>query len=535
MSIIWKSASEASTQKDAPGLVLNPNPPESHCPFLDLAMKLPALLMVLWLPKLKAQICHLSTLNQNLPVRYLHIQLTDGSGGNITESRGPLIATVRGEPSGECRFWKEVVDRFDGSYILRIRLLCVCDRLDIEVTDQEGNMLCHSPDVAGNGGERAQLPENCHCPTDTLEDWFESNNCSQFSYTQLEKDLEQWKEIDFPQVIQGVEESWGHPSRRLSASLCHYRILGNEIYRKCYGEYVGFRMFTDELLQSLSRKMTLPNTEFIMNLGDWPLQSLSPEGVPVVSWCGSTDSMDIVWPTYELTQAVLGALQSVTLDIHTVRGKKGTKWSEKKSTAVFRGRDSNELRLAVAKLVERRPDLVSGGITRYFFFDKSKNPSTVNHTKFHEFFKHKYVISIDGTVAAYRFPLLLSGDSVILKSDSRYYEHFYADLKPHIHYVPFKSVQDLEGIIQDLEANPDKAKKIISNANQFVQDHLQPLNIFCYHAKFFREYSKRITSSFVPVDGMEKVGRFSERVPEVRNCRCSSLNQDGHQRSRDEF
>lgn len=35
------------------------------------------------------------------------------------------------------------------------------------------------------------------------------------------------------------------------------------------------------------RKMYLPNTEFIFNLGDWPLVKTGSYPVPIISWCGS--------------------------------------------------------------------------------------------------------------------------------------------------------------------------------------------------------------------------------------------------------
>ena len=53
-------------------------------------------------------------------------------------------------------------------------------------------------------------------------------------------------------------------------------------------------------------------------------------------------------------------------------------------------------------------------------------------------FQYKYQLNIDGTVAAYRFPYLLVGDSLVFKQDSSYYEHFYKDLIPGKHFVPFK-------------------------------------------------------------------------------------------------
>lgn len=45
---------------------------------------------------------------------------------------------------------------------------------------------------------------------------------------------------------------------------------------------------------------------------------------------------------------------------------------------------------------------------------------------------------MDGTVAAYRLPYLLAGNSLVLKQDSPFYEHFYKKLIPNHHYIPFK-------------------------------------------------------------------------------------------------
>ena len=59
---------------------------------------------------------------------------------------------------------------------------------------------------------------------------------------------------------------------------------------------------------------------------------------------------------------------------------------------------------------------------------------------------------MDGTVAAYRFPYLLAGNSVVLKQESPYYEHFYIDLKPWVHYVPIqRNLQDVEDVIRHLK------------------------------------------------------------------------------------
>ena len=55
-------------------------------------------------------------------------------------------------------------------------------------------------------------------------------------------------------------------------------------------------------------QVTLPDVEFFANLGDWPLEKNLKDPLPVISWCGSEETADIIWPTYDLTQSTLEAL-----------------------------------------------------------------------------------------------------------------------------------------------------------------------------------------------------------------------------------
>lgn len=74
--------------------------------------------------------------------------------------------------------------------------------------------------------------------------------------------------------------------------------------------------------------------------------------------------------------------------------------------------------------------------------------------------QHKYQINIDGTVAAYRLPYLLVGDSVVLKQDSIYYEHFYNELQPWKHYIPVKS--NLSDLLEKLKWAKDHDEEVRS-------------------------------------------------------------------------
>lgn len=166
--------------------------------------------------------------------------------------------------------------------------------------------------------------ENCHCPEKDLVKWYTSMQCNE-TYTQIEADMRRFAGVKFnmDELKNTITEKYNQP---LAQSYCNYVVLNNrvtlirirvnglliinnwkfglKIYRKCYGKYVGFSKFTDEVLLSLVRKVKLPDVEFFMNLGDYPLNEPGDQ-LPIVSWCGSKKSNDFVLPTYDLTESTL--------------------------------------------------------------------------------------------------------------------------------------------------------------------------------------------------------------------------------------
>lgn len=60
----------------------------------------------------------------------------------------------------------------------------------------------------------------------------------------------------------------------------------------------GFKKFLDDMLHSLSRKVKLPDAEFLLNLGDWPQvrrhddEGTSQPARPVFAWCVVTVVVD---------------------------------------------------------------------------------------------------------------------------------------------------------------------------------------------------------------------------------------------------
>uniref|UniRef100_A0A915BQ13 Glycosyl transferase CAP10 domain-containing protein n=1 Tax=Parascaris univalens TaxID=6257 RepID=A0A915BQ13_PARUN len=453
-------------------------------------------------------------LQLDLPVRYLHIQLYE-NGVNVTESKGKLDVSLQ----TQCRLRWEQIDNFDGSYVLRIRLWSTCESIILTIKSPGGVLICGSPLVIKKENGSLLYAEFCDCPEMDITEWMRIARCASHN-KQLDMDLQQWKVIDFEQVLHSAMQTWASPDQRYSVAICHYQIVDNQLYRRCFGEYCGFRTFIDEILTSIMRKMHLPNTEFIFNLGDWPLEKKRADGVAIVSWCGSNDTMDIVVPTYELIKSVLDSMHTISLDMHTARGGVHRPWRKKKDTAVFRGRDSSKLRLEVAMLSKKHPDLIEAGITRYFFFNESLYTPQVKQMPFPEFFQHRYVLSIDGTVAAYRLPFLLAGDSVIFKSNSPFYEHFYSLMQPGLHYIPFDSSDLVEKIKL---ARTQDFNKTLNAMRQLVLDHLQPVNLYCYYVRFIKEYTKKLRRvPQVVATNMEHVKRNATHDD---RCKCASHNR----------
>ena len=53
-------------------------------------------------------------------------------------------------------------------------------------------------------------------------------------------------------------------------------------------------------------QVKLPDMELIVNLGDWPLNKRDRQPpFPVFSWCGSENTRDIIWPTWDLMKATI--------------------------------------------------------------------------------------------------------------------------------------------------------------------------------------------------------------------------------------
>ncbi|KAK5609710.1 Protein O-glucosyltransferase 2 [Crenichthys baileyi] len=460
---------------------------------------------LVWGPGLEADIV--------LPARFFYIQTVDSSGERLTTSPGEKTFEVKIVSPTEqfTRIWIQVLDRRDGSFLVRYRMYATYTDLHIHVL-LKGKHVAKSPYIL----KGPVYHEGCDCPQPSGSVWEKNMHCPE-SFAQITRDLSLHPSVDPDQNAQEIPKRFGQRQ-----SLCHYTIKENKVYVKTFGEHVGFRIFMDAILLSLTRKVRIPDVEFFVNLGDWPLEKRKPTDKlhPIFSWCGSNNTRDIVMPTYDLTESVLETMGRVSLDMMSVQANTGPPWPEKNATAFWRGRDSRQERLQLVKLSRAHPDFIDAAFTNFFFFkhDESLYGPLVKHVSFFDFFKYKYQINIDGTVAAYRLPYLLAGDSVVLKQDSGYYEHFYNELRPWEHYIPIKAnLGDLLEKIQWARDHDEEARKIALAGQQLARSHLMGDSIFCYYYKLFKEYARlQITEPKVR-KGMELV---EQPTDDLFPCSC---------------
>ncbi|XP_023342472.1 KDEL motif-containing protein 1 [Eurytemora carolleeae] len=250
------------------------------------------------------------------------------------------------------------------------------------------------------------------------------------------KDLAPWSNgVKFAEKLAKAEKLFANPGAH---AWCHYVIKDNRIYRKCYGQHVGFSMFWDSVLGWFTRHTNLPDLEIMVNLGDWPLIKEKNSDIPMFSWCGSQD----------------------------------TQWEEKEEKMFWKGRDSRRERLDLIKISRKHPELINASITNWFFFrdEMEEYGGRSSPVPFFSFFNYKYQLNIDGTVAAYRLK-----QKYLLRTN-------------------YSVVQDQ---ILWAKANDDKVLEISRNAQQFVLDNLLPHQVLCYHAHLLNLWAGLLRKSSV--------------------------------------
>uniref|UniRef100_A0A1B6CVL0 Glycosyl transferase CAP10 domain-containing protein n=1 Tax=Clastoptera arizonana TaxID=38151 RepID=A0A1B6CVL0_9HEMI len=328
----------------------------------------------------------LNPLNIVMPARYFYIYIDNKHNGNFSYSydmKQKVDVKISGKTitNRECRTWVNILDRNDGSFIVRYKLFESCFNFII-------NVLYNKKHIAQSPYKIEEMiqTDDCDCPNYDFHKWFNNYGCKD-TYFQINSDLNRFPTVDYNKLQIFTSQKFNNSS---SMSVCNYVIYKNEIFRKCYGQHVGFKMFMDAILLSLTRKVRLPDLEMYVNLGDWPLVKLNDKiQLPMFSWCGSTETSDIVLPTYDITESSLECMGRVSLDMLSVQGNIKLPWNKRTPKAFWRGRDSNRYRLNLVDIAKKNPDLFNVSLTNFFFFrdEEHKYGPKEKHVSFFDFFE----------------------------------------------------------------------------------------------------------------------------------------------------
>ncbi|EGD76818.1 hypothetical protein PTSG_08166 [Salpingoeca rosetta] len=469
----------------------------------------------------------------HLFTRVFYVTAVDENGQEFTTSPGPGFSAevIFVRPGGKRSLLKsQWFDLGDGSFMCLFFFNEIPDKLIIKVS-YRGHPVADSPYTLSG-----TTMEACDCPHASMDDFEYNYGCDVSDpANQIEADLAPFAGGISKELI---DETMKMLDRNESCYV-HYVIRNGRIFGQGHGPMQGFKSMMDDMLLSLASKTPLPDVEFVLNLGDWPLafhasahgEKMRP--YPVFSWCSSTNHSDIVLPTYKMTTATIFGKNMEQIQVVDGKAGKFADWQSKRGVAFFRGRPSNQARVDAMLMSKERPDLVDARITKnqfnYFPNEEARREHRAFEAKYGKkaelqpidtFFRNKYLLNIDGTVAAYRLATTLAGTSTLFKQESDYYEHFYNALEPWVHYVPVeRNLSDLFDRVEYAQQHDDEMQAIARAGREFTRKHLRMPDIYCYHLRALRKYSRLLTFTPQVPPGMEEIVSDKAR----KQCPCPTF------------
>lgn len=306
-------------------------------------------------------------------------------------------------------------------------------------------------------------------------------------------------------------------------SNCNFR---NQ-FPKYEGELVNniFKNMLDELLKD----RVIPDVEFFINNREFPIlkkdftepyehifdstnvkiepQYQFKEMCPIFSKSITDDFADIMIPVQDdwFIASNKFFTDSCSNTYHNEEFKQlNTNWKSKKGICIFRGgatgcgitMDTN-MRLKASYLSTLVPKILDAGITEWnarmkkykgepigIIDTKSLPFSLSNKINNIEKSNYKYILNIEGHVAAFRLSYELGMNSVVLIVASKYKVWYSSMLEEYVHYVPVK--EDLSDLIDQINwciKNDKKCEKIAENARLFFTENINKKGIFNYLEK----------------------------------------------------
>jgi hypothetical protein len=289
-----------------------------------------------------------------------------------------------------------------------------------------------------------------------------------------------------------------------------------------------------DMFRTLCDERDVPDIEFFINRRDYPQMKVDDtepyhhiwgtkhqplvshqyhKYAPILSGSSTKMHADIPFPTYE--DWARATYQKTGLVFPNACREypdiKPTPWAKKIEQAVFRGTstgsgvtaDTNQ-RLKALEIATKHKGLLDVGITKwnlrprklegspYLQTIERENYSKANRLTLQEQSRYKYILTLEGHVAAYRLSYELSSGSVVLLAESQWQMWYYPFLKAYEHYVPVK--EDLSDLLYQIEwckANDAKCEQIAKNARAFYDKYLGTRGILDFLQKELWELSAK--------------------------------------------
>jgi hypothetical protein len=295
-----------------------------------------------------------------------------------------------------------------------------------------------------------------------------------------------------------------------------------------------------DMFKTLCEERKVPDMEVFINRRDFPL--LKKNGTEPYSHMYDTSNMPLLSHNYEKYAPVLSMVTTNNFaDIPIPTGDDWARvsrsegkffarscsrgfevtpvpWDERKPTAVFRGGSTGcgvtietNQRLKLAYISHTTPNdtdglpLLDAGITNWNLrprkLKKQRYLQTIDIKSLpfglvprltpQEQAQYKYVINVEGHVAAYRLTLELGSGACVLLAASKYKMWFSNMIKPWVHFVPLKSdLSDIVDKIKWCKSHDAKCQEIAANSQAFAAKYLCKDGVLDYLQKLLLDLKK---------------------------------------------
>ncbi len=249
----------------------------------------------------------------------------------------------------------------------------------------------------------------------------------------------------------------------------------------------------DGLRRGLAARRLRPpeGVPFVFNVGDdavCPARlaagSADPCRVPVLSVQRRERAFrDVLAPNFQLPFAARAAPWAAKAPRAFFRGSPYCNGVEHRLGGLAEGAPLvNCSRLLLAELSAAHPTLLNASILEDFVYEgrawRAAPPAAAGapgpHAPPDDLPNWQFLLNLDGYGASTRLQLLLATNSLVLKQESVFVEHYYRSLRPCVHYLPFfqQRADDVIGTIAAARADAAAAQAVAANAQAFALVHL---------------------------------------------------------------